>query len=415
MASSRQIPEIPGTEPLGIAVISPDDYRRSLAIRALDGFPQGRIREFISYPPDVDSVTRVLKESFDVVIIDLDTDPEYTINLVQNICSDGATNVIVYSESVDSGMMLRCLRAGAREFLHTPITPAAMAEALARAWARRTETSHQAVVEEEEEEVVDQITDSRLFVFLSAKGGSGVTTLACSYALALAEQSGKRTLLIDLNFPLGDAALNLGVKSLYSTVQAIENASKLDGNFLATLLVQHSSNLWVLCAPTEMTSINPTDDAIKTLLNVALQEFEYVVVDAGSRSDLATSQNFDPAVTIFLVTQVGIPELRNANRFIKRLPTEKGPTLEVVINRFDSGAQGIDEIHVTKALTRPVRWKIPNDYAAVRQMQNSATPITKEDTPIARAILQMTQAVCGAPAAPEKKKKKKSSSFFSFL
>jgi pilus assembly protein CpaE len=155
-----------------------------------------------------------------------------------------------------------------------------------------------------------------------------------------------------------------------------------------------------------MASIHPADDAIKTLLNVALQEFEYVVVDAGSRSDLATAQNFDPGVTIFLVTQVGIPELRNANRFIKRLPTERGPTLEVVINRFDSGAQGIDEIHVTKALTRPVRWKIPNDYAAVRQMQNSATPITRDDTPIARAILQMTHAVCGTPPTPEKKKKK---------
>jgi len=401
-----------GTEPLGIAVISPDDYRRSLAIRALDGFPQGRIREFISYPPDVESVTRVLKESFDVVIIDLDTDPEYTINLVQSLCAEGGTNVIVYSQNVDSGLMLRCLRAGAREFLHTPITPAAMADALARAWVRRTETTQQAAVVVEEE-VVEQITDSKLFVFLSAKGGSGVTTLACSYALALAEQSGRRTLLIDLNFPLGDAALNLGIKSLYSTVQAIENASRLDGHFLSTLLVQHSSSLWVLCAPTEMTSIHPPDESIKTLLDVALQDFEYVVVDAGSRSDLPTSQRFDPSVTFFLVTQVGIPELRNANRFIKRLPTEHGPTLEVVINRFDSGAQGIDELHVTKALTRPVRWKIPNDYAAVRQMQNSATPITKEDTPIARAILQMTQAVCGTPVVPEKKKKK-SSSFFSF-
>jgi len=120
MASTRQTTEPLGTEPLGIAVISPDDYRRSLAIRALDGFPHGRIREFISYPPDVDSVTRVLKESFDVVIIDLDSDPEYTLNLVEKICADGATNIIVYSERVDSGLMLRCLRAGARSFSTRP-------------------------------------------------------------------------------------------------------------------------------------------------------------------------------------------------------------------------------------------------------------------------------------------------------
>jgi len=351
----------------------------------------------------------MLKQSFEVVIIDLDSDPEYTLNLVENICADGATNVIVYSEKVDSGIMLRCLRAGAREFLHTPITPAAMTDALARAWSRRSEPQHQAVIEEE---IVEEQTDGRLFVFLSAKGGSGVTTLACSYALALAEQSNKRTLLIDLNFPLGDAGLNLGVKSVYSTVNALENATRLDPHFLSTLLVQHSPSLWVLCAPTEMTSFHPSDEAIKIMLNVALQEFEYVVIDAGSRSDLPTSQHFDPSVTIYLVTQVGIPELRNANRFIKRLPTEKGPELEVVINRYDSSVQGIDEEQVAKALTRPIRWKIPNDYAAVRQMQNSAIPLTKEDTPIARAILEVTASVSGVAPAPVKKKK--SSSFFSF-
>jgi len=284
-----------------------------------------------------------------------------------------------------------------------------MTDALARAWARRAEPQHQAVIEEE---IVEEQRDGRLFVFLSAKGGSGVTTLACSYALALAEQSGKRTLLIDLNFPLGDAGLNLGVKSTYSTVNALENATRLDAHFLSTLLVQHSSSLWVLCAPTEMTSFHPSDEAIKILLNVALQDFEFVVIDAGSRSDLPATQHFDPSVTIYLVTQVGIPELRNANRFIKRLPTERGPELEVVVNRFDSGVQGIDEEQVAKALTRPIRWKIPNDYAAVRQMQNSAIPLTKEDTPIARAILEITASVSGVAPAPVKKKK--SSSFFSF-
>ena len=58
---------------------------------------------------------------------------------MENISADGATNVIVYSEKVEPGLMVRCLRAGAREYLHTPITPAAMTEALARAWARRVE------------------------------------------------------------------------------------------------------------------------------------------------------------------------------------------------------------------------------------------------------------------------------------
>jgi Flp pilus assembly CpaE family ATPase len=44
-------------------------------------------------------------------------------------------------------------------------------------------------------------------------------------------------------------------------------------------------------------------------------------------------------------------------------------------------------------------------------MQSSATPLTKDDSPIARAIKQMTQTVCGRAVEPEKKK---GFSFFSF-
>ena len=410
MSASGKIPDSLGAEPLSIAVISPDDLRRNLAIRALDGFPNGRIREFISYPPDIESVTRVLKKSFDVVIIDLDSDPEYTLELVENICADGGTNVIVFSEKVDPGLMVRCLRAGAREYLHTPITPSAMSEALIRVWSRRVETTPE-VFEQPEER---QVGDGRLLVFLSAKGGSGVTTLATSFALSLAEQSRKRTLLIDLNLPLGDAALNLGTKHLYSSVNAFENASRLDPHFLSSLLVQHKSGLWILAGPSEMNHFHPTDEAIGTLLKVAIEDYDYVVVDAGSKLDLQRSIRLDESITLYLVTQIGIPELRNANRLVKQLPIEGGPTLEIVLNRSDSGSQGIEEDHVARALTRQIRWRIPNDYAAVRRMQNSAIPLTEEDSPIGQAIRQMTQSITGAPVPKENPEKKKSRSFFSF-
>jgi pilus assembly protein CpaE len=349
----------------------------------------------------------MLKKSFDVVIIDLDSDPEYTLELVGNVSDEGGANVIVYSERVDPGLMVRCLRAGAREFLHTPITPGAMTEALVRAWTRRLESPQQEIVEE----IAPQEADGKLFVFLSAKGGSGVTTLATSFAVSLAEQSGQRTLLIDLNLPLGDAALNLGLRSLYSSINAFENSSRLDSHFLSSLLIQHSSGLFVLAAPSEMTPFQPTDDAIGTLLKVALQSFEFVVVDAGSKLDLQRAHRLDESVTLYLITQLGIPELRNTNRLIKQLPIDGGPTLEVVVNRFDSGSEGLDEAQVARALTRAVRWKIPNDYAAVRQMQNFATPLTNEDSQIARAIKLMAQTVCGRPVEPEKKKV---FSFFSF-
>ena len=246
--------------------------------------------------------------------------------------------------------------------------------------------------------------DGKLLIFLSSKGGSGVTTLACNFAVSLARDSGKRVLLIDLNLPLGDAALNLGIKAKYTIMNAFQNFNRLDSTFLSSLLEQHSSGLFVLAAPSEMAGGEVSREDIYTLLAVAHNAFDFVVVDAGTTLDTKHICSFDKSTTIYMVTQIGIPELRNANRLIAKFPTEGGPKLDIVINRFDPRTQEIDEKQLTTALTRPARWRIPNDYAAVRRMQNTATPLISGNSPISLTIQQMTKCVCGAPCTPKPKK-----------
>jgi pilus assembly protein CpaE len=395
MSTAIQIPDALKVGALSLAVISPNEHRRNAALNALAGCQNGRVREFIAYPQDLNEVPGMLQQNFDVVIIDLDSEPEYALDLVESICANGSTTVMVFSEKANPELLLRCMRAGAREFLTLPLSPTAMAEALVRAAALRP------VVRP----VEPKAPTGQVFGFLSAKGGSGVTTLACNFAVSLARESNKKTLLIDLNLPLGDAAINLGIKAEYSTVSALQNSARLDAMFLSGLVVQHSSGLYVLAAPSELAPADIFTEAIDKLLEVARQEFDYVVVDAGSRLELQATHLFDPTTTIYLVTQVGIPELRNSNRLISKLTSGNGPKLEVVINRFDPRNVEIDEHHVTKALTRKASWKVPNDYAAVRKMQNTATPLVLENSPISRMIGQMTKSVCGRPAESEEEEK----------
>jgi pilus assembly protein CpaE len=394
------IPDSLGVNPLSIAVISPNTHHRNAAISALERFPNSRIREYITYPPGAEEVAQVLRQDFDIVIIDLDSDPGYALELVENICVDGTTNVIVYSALPDPDLLLRCMRSGAREFLPMPLTSGEMAEALVRVSARRLEITPQKTIKRS----AGPSVHGKMLVFMSAKGGAGVTTLSCGLATALAQEFGQNTLLIDLTFPLGDAALNLGLRCHYSTINALENAARLDGSFLATLLVKHESGLNVLAAPSELAAVKISSDAIFKLLRVARQNFDFVVVDAGSRLDVKEAFPFDENATLYLVTQIGIPELRNSNRLIKQLKTEGGPALEIILNRYNAGAEGIEEEQVTKALTRPAQWKIPNDYSAVRRMQNLATPLNQEDSEIAGSIQKMAESICGIAATSKKKK-----------
>jgi pilus assembly protein CpaE len=271
-----------------------------------------------------------------------------------------------------------------------------MAEAMVRAAVRRTTIRTPGI---------PRRPDGKLFVFFGAKGGAGVTTLASNFAISLAAESGKKTLLIDLDLPFGDVALGLGVTAPYSTADALQNYTRLDSNFLSRLLVEHESGLWVLTAPGKVVNVPIVTDAVNKLLAVARQDFEYVVIDTGSKLDLASTAMFETDASVYLISQVGLPELRNSNRIISELFKGDFPRLEIVLNRYMPLSLGIDEEHITRALTRPAQWKIPDDHGTVRKMQGTAIPLVMSDSQISRVIRQMARAACGLTAETERKKK----------
>jgi pilus assembly protein CpaE len=388
---SSQYPESIGGATLSIALIGPHEERR-LAMRAMISAAGNELREITSYPATLDEVPKMLESRYDIIVMDLDADPEYALELVESICAHGSVTVMMYSERADPDFLVRCMRAGAREFLTFPLDSNLVAEALVRAAARRP------VVKPTKK------TAGRLLTFIGAKGGSGVTTIACNFAVALAQDPNQKTLLIDLDLPLGDAALNLGIAAEYSTINALQSTSRLDASFLSQLLVKHSSGVSVLAAPGKFIPYGASDEAIDRLFEVARQDFDNVVVDWGSRVDFSGTSILKQSTTIYLVTQAGIPELRNSNRLIQQFFQTAGPKLEIVINRYEPRSLGVAEEHITKALTRPAQWKIPNDYPAVRKMQINATPLALADSPIARLIKQMARSATGQAETQTKKK-----------
>lgn len=382
-----------GVGSLSIALIGPNERQRQALAAALAKCHGANVREFSSYPTSIEDAPRLLEQAFDVIIIDLDGDTDFALDLVDSISVNDAATVMVYSAKSDPNLVVRCMRAGAREYLTAPYDEDTIAEALVHAAAARQPSG-----------LSPQKQPGRMLVFLGAKGGSGVTTIACSFSIALAQDASESTLLIDLALPMGDAALNLGIAAEYSTDDALANAEQLDASTLRALVVRHHSGISVLAAPSKVPEVDATRGTIDKLIAVARQAFDNVVVDVGSRLDLMESSLFTDANTIFLVTQAGISELRNSNRVISKFFSGKGPRLEVVINRFQSGSPGVTEDVIDKAIERPVRWKLPDDYASTREIQNTASALTPSGSAISRMILEMASSVTGRPVPEEKKK-----------
>jgi len=375
-----------------IALIVPGAARRATLGRMLAELTFPVVRTCTAYP-DSRNLEELMALDCDVFIVDLDANVEQALTLIENICGrDAAATVMATSSGNDAGLLLRSMRAGAREFLPDPVLAKTVTEAVTRTLARREKSQQQAHM-------------GRILVFAGAKGGSGVTTVASNFAIALMKQNAGKVVILDMDLQLGEVALGLSLAPQFSVLDALKNEDRLDPDFLSSLLVRHTSGLAVLAAPEQYTPFGTFSSGVKKLVAILRRQFAFVVVDTGTSTGDAEEALFDLADTIYLVTQMSIPALRNARRLLSYMADrERNPHLEVVINRFNAREFDIDENSTTKALGRPVDWKIPNDFPSVRMAENTGVPLAMKDSPISRVINKMAVEASGK-LVPDKKSK----------
>lgn len=378
---------------LSVALIGPDERHRKAMADALSGRTGLVVKEYVAFPHDLDELPRLLEQQYDVVIVDADSDSDFAAQLAEKLSASGKTYVMAYSADPDVQLAIRFMRAGVREFFTLPLDKGEIAGALLRV-SSRTASPRDSVK-----------APGKVLTFLGTKGGCGVTTIAANFAILLAQESERSTLLIDLGLPLGDAAINMGILPEFSIANALQDPTRLDSNLLKTFVAKHPSGVGVLAAPSEFGGEQPSRESIDKLLSLARQHYEYIVVDLGSRVDLMDTEFFGNDAVVYLITQVGISELRNANRMISRFFAKRDWGLQIVLNRYKPATLLFDDKNVERALTRPTQWKIPDDWASARRTQTTATPLALDDSQISLAIRQMARLACGLPADREEKKR----------
>jgi pilus assembly protein CpaE len=340
------------------------------------------VREFGDEPTD-GNPARFARLGSDIAIVDLDDDIDRAVLAIESICGlNPAMTVLACSGKSDLAVMRRAMQAGARDFLTEPLVPERVREAFARIYCRRA---------------WQEKAPGKLLVFAAGKGGVGVTSLAANFSVALTKESGARVVVVDMDLQMGDVALGLGLTASCSVADALRNPTRLDGDFLKTLLIRHSSGLAVLSSPEEYTfGTFPGDEAASKLFQLLREEFDYVVVDSGSCHNRAQQELFETADKLYLVTELTFPALRNAHRLISCL-SAKGcdGNLEVVLNRHDWKRSDIGEEHVGKALGRSVKWRIPNGHEALQMAWDSGIPMAVKNSPVMAELVQMARAACG--------------------
>ncbi len=117
-------PEIPtgSTESkrMSVAIIGPDEASRKVVWKAVAQSQANDVQEILKYPASYVDLTALLEQNFDVLMIDVESDPATALQLIWKIKTLSASNVIAYAKQDDPQLSALCLDAGAQDFLPLP-------------------------------------------------------------------------------------------------------------------------------------------------------------------------------------------------------------------------------------------------------------------------------------------------------
>ncbi len=108
---------------MAVALIGPNDAHRQIVARALASSQGRKVHEFIDYPAELNDLPGMVEQTFDVVLVDVDTDESYALQIIEKLAEIGQP-VMAYSARTDQELLMSCMRAGARDFLPLPTEPA---------------------------------------------------------------------------------------------------------------------------------------------------------------------------------------------------------------------------------------------------------------------------------------------------
>jgi pilus assembly protein CpaE len=302
------------------------------------------------------------------VIIDVSTKAELALDLISKISANHKTcKVIVTSSNYSTDLIVKAMRAGAREFLPKPLIKEELVYSLNK-------------LKEQVTGVTNENEKCRVITTFSNKGGIGKTAIATNLALELANITKEKVALIDLNLQLGDITTFLDINPTFDISYVIQNLSRIDETFLLSTLEKYKdTNLYILADPPYLEQAEDiTAEQISTLFSVLKQTFSYIVVDTGSNFDGKTITALDNSDLILLITIVNLPAIRNCQRcmdLFERLGYEKNK-IKIILNRYMEN----DEIKAEDAedvLGQEAYWKIPNNYFTIMSAINKGVPVSK--------------------------------------
>jgi pilus assembly protein CpaE len=340
-----------------------------------------------------DAVERQLPEVPELVVLDASDIAADEGELVERLSKQyPSATFMLLTRDPQQDLLIRAMRAGMREVLPLPLVHRAFHEAMDRI---------------EVAAGLSPVREGKVLAFISCKGGSGATFLSTNFGYALAALADKKVLLIDLHGQFGDATLYVSDQKPAMTLSDIcAQISRMDGAFLDSCLVHVASNFGVLAAaddPNRTVDMKP--EHMDTILRIARQHYDFVVLDVGRQIDAISLRALDQADTIYPVLQLALPDIRDGRRLLDIFRSLGYPNerTRLIVNRYEKGGK-LRLTDLEQALGADVVHTVPNDYMSATDSVNQGIPVLQlsRSSNVARSLAELVELVASRRVAESK-------------
>ncbi len=320
-------------------------------------------------------------------IVALDHDPDKALELVSQLHeASPECSVLVVSSSTDGKLILRAMRAGAKEFLSQPVRLQDLLDALERIIERRPDRDK------------SRPRRSSVIAVAGAAGGVGTTSLAVNLGCCLARDAKNSVALVDLDLCLGDADVFLDTIPDYTLVDVAQNISRLDFTLLKRSLTKHSSGLFLLPRPVQLEDAGLISaEDLQRVIGLLKATFTHLVLDLSKSYTPLDLVALEAADHVLLVTQLDLPCLRNIVRLLMSFNNLKqvSEKVKIIVNRVGLGSGNISLKKAQDTIGREIFRQLPNDYRTMVEVRNNGVPLIEQapKAPVTQAIMELAQAL----------------------
>ncbi|GAC1337753.1 MAG: response regulator [Candidatus Dormibacteria bacterium] len=333
--------------------------------------------------------------------------------------------VIIMSVQGERDYLRRAMQAGAREFLIKPFSGDELIAALRRVYQlEQKKGSYLARHEQPTAEAAPEparVANAEVFTVFSGKGGVGKSIVAANLAVALAQETGGRVALVDLDLQFGDIGVLLNLDYSRSITDLVESADNLDAESLNDVLASGPGGVRVLLAPISPELADLVNaDLVRAVMAELRRSFDFVVVDTSAHLGEVTLEVIESAQRVIVVTALTIPAIKDAKLTLKVLESLNvdSDSVVLVVNRSDAHSD-VNRERIEQNLRCPIAAQLPFDPKVLSDAVNRGTPFvtSQPESEISQAIRELVSRlvpVTGSSAAATSQTDRKKSRRFGF-